>query len=58
MFPHTHHIETMVLLVPVNKSSKGRPKMMNDRMKTQNNTQNKMQSKTQEKGASRGKSKG
>ena len=47
MFPHTHHIETMVLLVPASKSSQGRRKMMNDRMKTQ----------TKEKGASRGKSK-
>jgi 23S rRNA (uracil1939-C5)-methyltransferase len=24
MFPHTHHIETMVLLVPASKSSQGR----------------------------------
>ncbi|OUS41073.1 23S rRNA (uracil-5-)-methyltransferase RumA [Oleispira antarctica] len=49
MFPHTHHIETMVLLVPARKSSKGGRKMMNDRMKTQ--------TRTKEKGASRGKSK-
>ena len=49
MFPHTHHIETMVLLVPAKKSSQGRKKMMNDRLKTQ--------TKTKEKGASRGKSK-
>ena len=49
MFPHTHHIETMVLLVPAKKSSQGRRKMMNDRLKTQ--------TKTKEKGASRGKSK-
>lgn len=49
MFPHTHHIETMVLLVPANKSSQGRKKLMNDRLKTQTNTK--------EKGASRGKSK-
>jgi hypothetical protein len=47
MFPHTHHIETMVLLVPASKSSLGRRKMMDDRMKT----------KTKAKGASRGKSK-
>lgn len=47
MFPHTHHIETMVLLVPASKSSQGRRKMMDDRMKT----------KTKEKGASRGNSK-
>ncbi len=47
MFPHTHHIETMVLLVPATKASQGRKKMMNDRLKT----------KTKEKGASRGKSK-
>ncbi len=47
MFPHTHHIETMVLLVPASKSSLGRRKLMDDRMKT----------KTKAKGASRGKSK-
>jgi 23S rRNA (uracil1939-C5)-methyltransferase len=65
MFPHTHHIETMVLLVPAKKSGKSRPKMMSDRMKTQSKVKNKTQrkiqsktqSKTQEKGASRGKSK-
>jgi 23S rRNA (uracil1939-C5)-methyltransferase len=51
MFPHTHHIETMVLLVPVNKSSQGRKKMMNDKLQTRVKTQSK------EKGASRGKSK-
>ncbi len=49
MFPHTHHIETMVLLVAANKSSQGRKAMMNDRLKTQ--------IKAKEKGASRGKSK-
>lgn len=49
MFPHTHHIETMVLLVPAKKSSQGRKKLMNDRLKTQTNTK--------EKGASRGNSK-
>jgi 23S rRNA (uracil1939-C5)-methyltransferase len=53
MFPHTHHIETMVLLVPAKKSSQGRKKMMNDRLKTQSKTK----SKAKEKGASRGKSK-
>jgi 23S rRNA (uracil1939-C5)-methyltransferase len=53
MFPHTHHIETMVLLVPVNKSSQGRKKMMNDKLQTRAKTQ----SKAKEKGASRGKSK-
>ena len=49
MFPHTHHIETMVLLVPKTKSSHGRKKMMNERLNTQ--------TKSKEKGASRGKSK-
>ncbi|MEH6449897.1 MAG: 23S rRNA (uracil(1939)-C(5))-methyltransferase RlmD [Oleispira sp.] len=53
MFPHTHHIETMVLLVPVSKSTQGRKKLMNDKLKTRANTQ----SKAKEKGASRGKSK-
>lgn len=53
MFPHTHHIETMVLLVPAKKSSQGRKKLMSDRLKTQSKTQ----TKTKEKGASRGKSK-
>jgi 23S rRNA (uracil1939-C5)-methyltransferase len=53
MFPHTHHIETMVLLVPMNKSSQGRKKMMNDKLQTRAKTQ----SKVKEKGASRGKSK-
>lgn len=53
MFPHTHHIETMVLLLPVSKKSGGRQKMMNDRLNTAIMTKN----KTQEKGASRGKSK-
>jgi len=53
MFPHTHHIETMVLLVPASKSGQGRTKMMNDKLKTQAKTQ----SKAKEKGASRGKSK-
>ena len=53
MFPHTHHIETMVLLVPASKSGQGRKKMMNDKLKTQANTQG----KAKEKGASRGKSK-
>ena len=46
MFPHTHHIETMVLLVPASKSNQGRKKMMNDRLKTQ--------SKIKKRGASRG----
>ena len=65
MFPHTHHIETMVLLVPANKSTQGRQKTMSDRLKTQTKTRintrlnsginNK--SKAKEKGASRGKSK-
>lgn len=50
MFPHTHHIETMVLLVPASKSNQGRKKMMNERLNTQ--------AKHKEKGASRGKSKG
>ena len=58
MFPHTHHIETMVLLVPAHKSSKGGRKMMNDRMKTQANSRTKNQTRSKEKGASRGKSKG
>lgn len=49
MFPHTHHIETMVLLVPRVKSAQGRQKLISDRLKTQ--------SKINEKGASRGKSK-
>ena len=49
MFPHTHHIETMVLLVPKTTSSHGRKKMMNERLNTQ--------TKSKEKGASRGKSK-
>jgi 23S rRNA (uracil1939-C5)-methyltransferase len=53
MFPHTHHIETMVLLVPANKSSQGRKKLMDDKMNTRAKTQN----KAKEKGASRGKSK-
>jgi 23S rRNA (uracil1939-C5)-methyltransferase len=53
MFPHTHHIETMVLLVPVSKSGQGRKKMMNDKLKTRAKTQ----TKAKEKGASRGKSK-
>lgn len=53
MFPHTHHIETMVLLVPASKGTQGRKKMMNDRLKTRANTQN----KAKEKGVSRGKSK-
>lgn len=57
MFPHTHHIETMVLLVPAKKSSQGRKKMMNDRLKTQSKTQRQVKNKTNEKGASRGKSK-
>ena len=50
MFPHTHHIETMVLLVPASKSNQGRKKMLNERLNTQ--------AKHKEKGASRGKSKG
>ena len=58
MFPHTHHIETMVLLVPARKSAKGGRKMMNDRMKTLKSSRTKDQTKTKEKGASRGKSKG
>ena len=58
MFPHTHHIETMVLLVPARKSAKGGRKMMNDRMKTLKSSRIKDQTKTKEKGASRGKSKG
>ncbi len=49
MFPHTHHIETMVLLVPKSTVSQGRKKMMNERLNTQ--------FKSKEKGASRGKSK-
>jgi 23S rRNA (uracil1939-C5)-methyltransferase len=53
MFPHTHHIETMVLLVPVSKSTQGRKKLMSDKLKTRAKTQ----SKAKEKGASRGKSK-
>ena len=53
MFPHTHHIETMVLLVPASKKSQGRKKMMSDRLKTATTIKN----KNQEKGASRGKSK-
>ena len=53
MFPHTHHIETMVLLVPASKKSQGRKKMMSDRLKTGST----IKKKTQEKGASRGKSK-
>jgi 23S rRNA (uracil1939-C5)-methyltransferase len=53
MLPHTHHIETMVLLVRASKSAQGRKKMMNDKLKTRANTQ----SKAKEKGASRGKSK-
>ncbi len=59
MFPHTHHIETMVLLVPANKTRQGRKKMMNDRLKTQSSKQVKIQGlkNTKEKGASRGKSK-
>ena len=61
MFPHTHHIETMVLLVPASKSRQGRKKMMNDRLKTESNKQARIQNpglrNTKEKGASRGKSK-
>jgi len=53
MFPHTHHIETMVLLVPASKSTQGRKKLMNDKLKTRAKTQG----KAKEKGASRGKSK-
>ncbi len=53
MFPHTHHIETMALLIPASKSKQGRKKMMDDRLKKQT----KIQRNTQEKGASRGKSK-
>jgi len=49
MFPHTHHIETMVLLVPASKNSQGRKKMMDERLNTQ--------AKNKDKGASRGKSK-
>jgi hypothetical protein len=43
----------MVLLVPANKSSQGRKKLMDDKMNTRAKTQN----KAKEKGASRGKSK-
>jgi len=61
MFPHTHHIETMVLLVPASKSRQGRKKMMNDRLQTQTKKQARSQTQglrnTKEKGASRGKSK-
>ena len=65
MFPHTHHIETMVLLVPASKSTQGRQKTMSDRLKTQTKTRINTrlnsginnQSKAKEKGASRGKSK-
>lgn len=55
MFPHTHHIETMALLVPARKvviakkSTQGRKKTMRERLKTQANSK--------EKGASRGNSK-
>jgi 23S rRNA (uracil1939-C5)-methyltransferase len=45
MFPHTHHIETMVLLVPRDKERQGRKQLMSERLKSK------------EKGASRGKSK-
>jgi 23S rRNA (uracil1939-C5)-methyltransferase len=60
MFPHTHHIETMVLLVPARKSSQQRNKgESNKRINTQLNSKPKLntQSKNKEKGASRGKSK-
>lgn len=55
MFPHTHHIETMVLLAPTRKvvtarkSTQGRQKNMSERLKTN--------SKLKNKGASRGNSK-
>lgn len=53
MFPHTHHIETMVLLIPADKERQGRKKLMNEKLKPNS----KMKKNTQEKGASRGKSK-
>jgi 23S rRNA (uracil1939-C5)-methyltransferase len=53
MFPHTHHIETMVLLVPVSKSAQIGKKMINDPLKTRAKTK----TKAKEKGVSRGNSK-
>jgi 23S rRNA (uracil1939-C5)-methyltransferase len=53
MFPHTHHIETMVLLVPAGKSAQSGKKMINDTLKTRAKTK----AKAKEKGVSRGNSK-